>query len=145
MRKEDTMTEDSVPDSLLSPHPMDISPLSQHDRDCSLKEESRAKEKSIFQPFCQLPVQAHSLQLCPGLTLPSQSPFLMVLRLVLLVHSTCGCTVTCEKPPADSNISASPLSSLLEQGHLHSRPTLQWQQKTLFWSTPPKFSVFPRL
>lgn len=124
MRKEDTMAEDSVPDCLLSPHPMDVSPLSQYGTHCSLKEGSRAKEKTIFQTFPQLSVKFHSFQLCPGLSFTSQSPFLMVLRLVLMVHSACGCTVTCEKPPADSNVAASPLSSV-HQGHLHSCPTLQ--------------------
>lgn len=52
------MAEDSVPDCVLSPHPMDASPFSQHGTHCSLKEGSRAKEKSIFQPFCQQPAQA---------------------------------------------------------------------------------------
>lgn len=52
------MAEDSVSDCLLSPHPMDVSPLSQHGTHCSLKEGSRAKEKGIFQPFCEQPVRA---------------------------------------------------------------------------------------
>lgn len=65
------MAEDSVQDRVLSPHPMDVSPLSQPGTHYSLKEGSTAKEKSIFQPFCQQPAQAiHSSFAQDCLSLP---------------------------------------------------------------------------
>lgn len=91
-------------------------------RHCQFKKGKEEREKSRFQPFYKQPVQAIPFNFVTGLSFTSQSPFLMVLRLALMFYWVCGCAVTCEKPPADSDISASPLSPLLEQGHLDSCP-----------------------
>jgi len=82
----------------------------------------RERKKTSFQPFYKQPAQAIPLNFVTGLSFTSQSPFLMVLRLALMFHWACGCAVTCEEPPADSDISASPLSLLLERGPLHGGP-----------------------
>lgn len=114
------MAEDSVPDHLLTP-PVSRPYLSMVGT-VNSKKGRRAREKSSFQPFYKQPIQAIPFNFVTGLSFTSQSPFLMVLKLALVFYWICGCAVTCEKLPADSDISASPLSPLLEQGHLHGCP-----------------------